>query len=70
VSERYNPKKILRARSAAIAAGASATPVLYPTPATAKVTTPVQSRLQDMLCRAHNQPWRSCTLCSTAKSRP
>jgi hypothetical protein len=73
MSDRYNPKKVLKARAAAIAAGATPDPVLRPEPPRAQATaamvaawTPV---LADTTCRLHGQPWRSCTECSKPRAR-
>lgn len=69
MSDRWNAKKLRKERSAAIATGAPATPVLYPEPARQVVplATVLKPSVVNTLCRLHGQPWRTCTACSTAK---
>lgn len=72
MSERWNPKKLRKARTAAIAAGAPTTPVLYPEPdrrVAAPLSTVLKPTIVNTLCRLHGQPWRTCTECSITKTK-
>ena len=72
MSERYNPKKVRRARIAAIAKGAPADPVLVVAARQVTGTGTFEGSgvvvFNDLTCRLHGQPWRTCTLCSTKRS--
>lgn len=65
MSDRYNPKKVLKARAAAIAAGATPDPVLHPEPprqaTTSAMAVASKPSRADMTCRLHGRPWTECS---------
>jgi hypothetical protein len=68
MSDRYNPKKLVRDRTERIRHGADPMPTFKPEPRAQTVWRdgkPVT--LAPMLCRLHNEPWQTCALCSKAK---
>jgi hypothetical protein len=71
MSDRYNPKKLRRERSAAISNGAPRDVALAraeakPAGVFADVPPPLGLGI---LCRAHGQPWRSCAACSITRKK-
>jgi hypothetical protein len=68
MSERWKPKQLLRARAAEIARGAPVQPM--PSLASVLAAAPhVTTRPPELLCRLHNQPWRTCSACSTQRQK-
>jgi hypothetical protein len=69
MSERYNSKKVVRERIVAIRAGEPATP-FEPKPRDQIVWRDGKPKvLSPLLCRLHNEPWQTCSQCSTAKNK-